>query len=175
MDTAETYILVIVALLAIYPIVMVRLVRFMQPMRLEMADLGEQLAQDEFLTADQKKGIVEMLDRAFSAWPMIVMVVMMPFIAVAAIIEACRDRRPPKMLTKHPETEADYDRFMTRFFLSTMAANPLFAVIFVFELAVTVIIAALVGQHVFAMKSFLQRVLRADMVLMDRASGAFAR
>lgn len=162
-------ILAVVLAFAAYPLLRARLLRFVEPWRLEMAELGEQLRHDAYLSERQKLSITESMDRAYSPWPIVAIVLTAP--ALPFVILWCIfTNRVPKKLTKHPETERDYERFMDRWFVSSMAANPAFGLIFLVEIVFIVLVIAIVGQQVSALRAALDVIFGWESSMAHQAS-----
>lgn len=138
---AEIIVTGVVVAAVIYPVVMRVLAQALQPMRLNMADMGNDLLGSPKLTEPQKKQITSMLDDAFEWRFMLVAVLFFP----ALVVRKALGRLPQTPLDRvsDKETEKLLDRFMIRLIVSLAAANPICFVILGFEFVVIVFPAAL--------------------------------
>jgi hypothetical protein len=105
-----------------------RLDSYVLPMRLHMAELGEQLAAETHLPATVRNGISDELGMAFSCWPMIACVFLIP---VAFLQLALRHKPKPENISR--AAAADLRRYRNMLFISWAAANPICALVAALE------------------------------------------
>jgi hypothetical protein len=169
--TMEHILLLIAAVLAAWPFAMVVLAKYVHADRLEAAELGERLIQDEFLSEHQKRMVKSMLDQMTSGWPMVVMSLAFPVIAVVAVTDLLRGIRPRYMLTGHTETEYDYIRFGDLFLRSVGAANPLFYAVFRLQFSMLIFAVHMIHLPASATAAFLNRLFSIEFAPDDGPSG----
>lgn len=151
MSEAYTLLAVVAALVVAYAALSGRLQKFVQPVRLRLADSGESLLERNQIPEQHRAVIQYCLDHAFSAWPMFAVSVMMLPSALTP------DQTIPPLQDK--ELEQDFDEFLNLFVTSAAAANPICAIIAVSEVLLLVIILAILGQTSQTLSKILRRAL----------------
>ena len=109
-----------------------RLSAFVQPLRLEMAELGESLLAEEILPAKAKSTINYDLDTAFDGWRAWFFVFAVPFAAVVIVVEMIFGKiTTPAKIPDH--LRSDYDRFQRLAIVCRFANSPLATLILIIE------------------------------------------
>ena len=101
-----------------------RLADLVQPYRLRLAELGEEMLGSGDLTPGRERQIRFYLDNAFTAGSSPVAALAVPFVAIFGLTASLAGRRPPRVI------EQD-DRTFLLFALSVFAAKPAFGTIVV--------------------------------------------
>jgi hypothetical protein len=108
-----------------------RLDSYVLPARLEAASLGELLSKDVSIPHQARAAINLDLNWAFSPWPMVAFVVLIPVTFVLAAL-----RIGPKEDKLPSDVTADLSRYRWAIVRSWAAANPIFALLACLELLV---------------------------------------
>ncbi|MHB1279869.1 MAG: hypothetical protein ACYCYL_01305 [Acidithiobacillus sp.] len=109
-----------------YGWVLRRLADEVQPVRLQLAEIGETLLARESLDPMPRLYVTWCLDHAFSPWPMAIAAVVMPFLAIKLVIVGLG--KP-----SHYD-DSRLAKLTGLFLLSTFAANPIFGIVYGLEL-----------------------------------------
>ena len=131
---------VVVAAVCTYLVLVRRLADLVQPYRLRLAELGEEMLGSGDLTPGRERQIRFYLDNAFNGWIMTVAALAVPFVAIFGLTASLAGRRPPRVI------EQD-DRTSLLFALSVFAANPLFGTIVAIEIFIFGILLPVVAGH----------------------------
>ena len=121
-----------VLVVSLYALLLSRLATFVQPLRLILAEEGEQLLLDDSLTDSERRQVETNLNTAFSVWPAVVACILTPVVAICSFFG----------LKTKPSGNASLFRISLLFTISIVAANPLFGALFIAELLVFGAIAA---------------------------------
>lgn len=138
-----------VALLVIsYMLLLRRLADTIQSKRLEMADIGRSILLSD-LPEDDKRTVSFMLKNAFNGWPAFALIVYVPFHVVRLVwLKAIRHR---SLVNAAPSAECA--KVANLFMFSTLAANPIAAVIMLFEILTFGLVGFIVGGHVLLLRA----------------------
>lgn len=135
------FVISVIALLA-YPLTMRLLAHLVQPTRLRMADLGNELLASPHVNELGKDIILSMLKDAYSWQAMAEFVVYMP----VYVVKRARGKKPKLgMEIRDASTRKKFDDFVSNHMTSAAAANPLCCVIMVLEMAIVFGILTSVG------------------------------
>ena len=138
------------AAVIVYTILVRRLAELVQPFRLAIADRG--IVQLSSNIADSDKQVVQfMMTHAFRMWPAAMLVIFLPIETVSLIWVKMVGREPPKGA---PNRECAI--IARHFLISTLAANPIAAVILVVEMMTFGFVAFLVGGHLLVSKALFE-------------------
>lgn len=151
--------LVVFGLLATgYPIIMRVLARIVHSKRMRLAELGNILSRDECLSREWKEIISWMLENSFSPWPMAKVAANIPSYLLAAL------RGKAKILV--PITDDRIRKIVEEFtdlhIASVAAANPFFAVVASFELAIIAFVFFPIGKSAVATRIRLSALVGAE-------------
>ena len=138
-----------------------RLAELTQPHRLRMADLGNDLLRGN-LPKDDAAAIRFSLDHAFSPWPMLAAVFLIPIVMLWALIGVARAQEPPRLYGGKMRWE--FEKLST---LSAFVANPICGLIVVAQFAVFVLIAIFFSSQ----EAFFRAVLKRTLHSLEAVSG----
>jgi len=127
MTTAEWIILLVAGVAIAHPIVMRLIMEAVQPVRLEMAELGRTLVNREDVPKRHKDTIAMIVRDAFAWKFMIGVFFVLPFYAFIRVIG--RPLGDPFRDVESLEARKMMERFVELFAISTAAANPFFFVL----------------------------------------------
>lgn len=124
-----------VALLILFYVAQRRINLFIQPLRLRMVELGEELIADKRLPEHYRLGIEMELNFAYSGWNLVLSIIFLPITAIAMLFkpkfrrEACNEyEHMPKELRR------EFELFLSMSNKSMYAANPLLTPLYLVEL-----------------------------------------
>ena len=144
----------------VYGLIMRRCAEAVQPSRLRMIALAERL--EEAGTSEEDHKVIQFaLDHAFSAWLAIATAILLP---IAFVVVLVRDRASG--VNARGEQSPMMKDFLQLSFVSMLAANPLVALLVLFEIAVVVLVAA----TVFAQEAMVKKVVLGTVQRMDLMS-----
>ncbi len=127
-------VLYIALALALYSFLHLRLARAVQPLRLELGELGEKMLSNSNLSAHHRIVIEFMLNQAYNRWILILVIIFTPFIWLQMMLSKKQRRKSREMWTVlDPDLKRDIETIDRLFLLSVYAANPFLAVIFGIE------------------------------------------
>jgi hypothetical protein len=130
---------------ALYPLLIWRLNRYMRPRRVRLAELGAALSRDKRLSETERASIHAMLDNAVSAFTAIGVMLVVPIAGTTVLARRAILGRPSRPAWRETDAGATHDEFVKLYFTSISAANPACGLILWLELGVFVVLALLVG------------------------------
>jgi hypothetical protein len=160
--TAETFILSAAVVAFAYPIAMRFIARAVQPSRLEMAALGDELLTSPHIS-EIDKGFIEMqLDEAFDWRDMLMIMIVIPIMAPKFILDR-PDRYWPNI--QDEAVRKKFERFFTLSYRSASAANPICAVVCSIEFALLGLILVPLGRLAWQLPFIVDAARRSDRML----------
>ena len=142
-----------------------RLVKFIQPIRLKLADEGVSLLRSEELRNEERRFVIYCLTNAYSVQPAIVAAVVFPFIAIWSLARVIGDRIRGK--SRIPAKVA-LARIFLLFGCSTMAASPIFGLVLGFEFLVFVVAVVLTTGQLEALRMVLTPLAKVEEMIASR-------
>lgn len=160
-----------VALLVIsYTLLLRRLADAIQSKRLEMADIGRSILLSD-LPEDDKRTVSFMLKHAFDGWPAATLIVYVPLHLTRLVWLKVIRRRSVVNTTPNNECAKVANLFM----FSTLAANPIAAIVVLFEILTFGLVGFIVGGHVLLLRAiFAAQRAEANSPLFRRRDRAAA-
>lgn len=127
----DTHLYIIFGLIAVFPILQIALKRFMQPIRLEFADLGSEILETEGITEEQEYIINMLLDDAYN-WKNAIFLALFTlpvglYVIISKAIGADREFRmsPFQQVEQLPLG----NKFLDRYMLCMLGSNPIAAIL----------------------------------------------
>ncbi|QEX24805.1 hypothetical protein FRZ61_47470 [Hypericibacter adhaerens] len=150
-----------------YPLIMRAIARAVQPSRLEMAALGDELLGSPYVSDDDKNTIEAMLGDAFNWRNMVLLALLLPLRAPAFILNRSKaERHWPKI--SDDATRAKFERFMGLGIRSDSAANPIFALICGVEVALLTVLMVPLGKVSWQLPLFVNTTRESERLLAKR-------
>lgn len=142
---AETIMMVVVAVVFGYLVLVNRIAKFILPLRLEIAELGEELKKEPAIPLEMRKRVDRHLDRLMDPWVIVFDCLLVPFMLINFMI-----KRPTDKVASISDDDVrnDYTRFMFGLAVSQAAANPAFGLLFILEALILVPLMALAGRSI---------------------------
>lgn len=134
--------LLILGALVGYPLTSRLSLKYIQPKRLQLAQIGKQILRHPDAEPKLKELVRSMLDDAYSSRVMIVMTAFVPLAGLVALFK--KQTRMP--VTQSAEVKGLLDEFVDLHILATSAANPLFAILVAIEMAALTLLLFPFGQ-----------------------------
>lgn len=136
----EELLILAVLVFVVYSLFQRGINKFIQPLRLRMVKIGDELLDDSSVPDSIKRSVEFNLDMAYSPWKLLLDIIFLPLATI--IILSNRDVRVA-MCDDFDSMPADvrikYDLFRSMSSKSMYCANPLFTPLYLLELAVLVI------------------------------------
>jgi hypothetical protein len=145
----------------VYALVLNRMAKFAQPIRLRMADRAAEMLADSRTSKDDIEQIHFYMRHAFSVWLPVVTVFLMPALFVLSVFPLFR--RAPKSAD-----EGKMSEMSSWFTISVIAANPLFGAIMIAEFVVIVFLLVILIAQPMLVRASLVRLGRTEVVTVNR-------
>jgi hypothetical protein len=152
------FVAVLVAISAVYILLLNRLARAAQPLRLKMAATGVRLIQSRSLSDGDRQSVIRALQHAYSVTPVIATAV--SILPVAAFIIARGIVKPDAR-----KQSLEMGKFSTQFILSSMATSPIFGLIVLVELLLVALVLIVITGQLGMMRAIVAALARLEAMI----------
>lgn len=141
-----------------------RLDHWIQPVRMDMAEIGERLMEDERLSEPRKESVGVMLDTLYSGWMPILIAIVLPIFAVVMAFDPKGREKARQADPTDADMKAELSGFEGMYISSLLAQNVVLAPILIVEMALIAVALAACGYSAKALNRALRAVLESDSV-----------
>lgn len=170
--TGEEVLFKAVALLIMFFLAQRRINTFIQPLRLRMVALGNELTADERLPEHYRFGVEYEMDFAYSPWNLVLSIVFLPVAALQmAINPKARNMACAELDAMPEDLRRKLELFLDLANKSMYAANPLLSPVFFGELLLVGAGVVLMGRTERAFRVIMTNAWESEDRMMSRISG----
>lgn len=144
-----------------YALLCNRVTRLVHSLRMQMAEMGEELLNTERLPGHIETHIEASLDNAYCTFCAWVAVFALPFAAIAVVVDRVKKRPDPFADVPH-DLRAKVDQFAMFSFISTLANSPLAALLFAAQFIVLLVLwipAGRLARELFSLRDVLANLI----------------
>lgn len=136
-----------------------RLDHWIQPVRMDMAEIGERLLEDDRLSARRKESVGVMLDTVYSGWMPVVIAIVLPFVVVGMAFDRKGREAARRADPSDPDLKAELTGFEGMYITSMLAQNIFVAPFIILEMILIALVLAIFGYSGKASNRALRAVL----------------
>ena len=122
-----------------------RLARFVQPMRLQCAVVGEQALANEKITRDARDRLSSMMNSAYNGWVPIALAILVIPASILALYQRARHVRTDFDLLENAQLRNDCMTVSRKLLFAHVLSSPIFGTLFIIQIVAIFLIVAIAG------------------------------